>query len=48
MSDVDAELVTDRTNGKGSPYNVALSPIQLIDTIGGGECVNTARSTLQR
>ncbi|XP_075713631.1 centrosomal protein of 41 kDa isoform X2 [Rhinoderma darwinii] len=47
MSELDAELVTDQTNGKGSPYNVPLSPIQLIDTIGGGECVNSARSTLQ-
>ncbi|KAM3924281.1 centrosomal protein of 41 kDa [Leptodactylus fuscus] len=47
MSEVDAELVTDRTNGKGSPYSVPLSPIQLLDTIGGGECVKSARSTLQ-
>ncbi|XP_073437078.1 centrosomal protein of 41 kDa [Dendrobates tinctorius] len=47
MSEVDTELATDRSNGKGSPDDVPLSPIQLIDTIGGGECVNSARSTLQ-
>ncbi|XP_069812351.1 centrosomal protein of 41 kDa isoform X2 [Dendropsophus ebraccatus] len=46
MSD-DGELASDRTNGKGSPVDVPLSPIQLIDTIGGGESVNSARSTLQ-
>ncbi|XP_066446020.1 centrosomal protein of 41 kDa [Eleutherodactylus coqui] len=46
-SEVDAELVTDRTNGKGSPCNVPLSPIQLVDTIEAGESVNSARSTLQ-
>ncbi|KAM4036733.1 centrosomal protein of 41 kDa [Anomaloglossus baeobatrachus] len=47
MSEVDTELGTDRTNGKGSPCEVPLSPVQLLDTIGGGECINSARSTLQ-
>ncbi|CAJ0938872.1 unnamed protein product [Ranitomeya imitator] len=47
MSEVDTELATDRSNGKGSPDDVPLSPVQLIDTIGGGDCVNSARSTLQ-
>ncbi|XP_056429144.1 centrosomal protein of 41 kDa isoform X2 [Hyla sarda] len=42
MSELDAELVSDRTNG-----NDPISPFQLIDTIGGGESVNSARSTLQ-
>ncbi|KAG8542098.1 hypothetical protein GDO81_027465, partial [Engystomops pustulosus] len=48
MSEVEAELVTNRSNGKGSPYNIPLSPVQLIDTIGGGEEISSARSTLQR
>ncbi|KAM4748924.1 centrosomal protein of 41 kDa [Rhinophrynus dorsalis] len=47
LSETDAELMTDRTNGKGSPDNVPKSPIQLIDVAGAGEAVLSARSTLQ-
>ncbi|KAM5171399.1 centrosomal protein of 41 kDa [Mantella aurantiaca] len=47
MSEADTELPTDRTNGKHSPGSVPLSPVLLMDHVGGGEPLNSARSTLQ-
>ncbi|KAM4676180.1 centrosomal protein of 41 kDa isoform 2-T2 [Discoglossus pictus] len=47
ISEAETEQTTARTNGKESPDSVALSPINFIDNIGGGESVHTARSTLQ-
>ncbi|XP_068132137.1 centrosomal protein of 41 kDa isoform X2 [Hyperolius riggenbachi] len=47
LSETDAELAADQTNGKGSPGSVPLSPIEFIDNIGGGESLSSARSTLQ-
>ncbi|KAM9313027.1 centrosomal protein of 41 kDa [Gastrophryne carolinensis] len=43
----DAELATQRTNGKASPGSVPLSPVDFIDNLGGGESIGSARSTLQ-
>ncbi|XP_069485714.1 centrosomal protein of 41 kDa isoform X2 [Ambystoma mexicanum] len=49
VSDTDPELLTVRTNGKGSPEEAPSSPIQFIDNnnLGAGESINTSRSTLQ-
>lgn len=47
ISEADTELATCRTNGKGSPSSVPVSPIQLIDNESVGEPVQSARSTLQ-
>ncbi|KAM8974000.1 centrosomal protein of 41 kDa isoform 2-T2 [Pelodytes ibericus] len=46
LSEADTELPTYRTNGKGSPHSVPLSPVQILDDVGGGESVQSARSTL--
>ncbi|MEE6481742.1 hypothetical protein FKM82_012953 [Ascaphus truei] len=48
ISEMDVELLSDRTNGKGSPDGVPVGPIQFMDNIGSGESLlNSARSTLQ-
>ncbi|XP_077329086.1 centrosomal protein of 41 kDa isoform X1 [Lithobates pipiens] len=47
LSETDVELATDRTNGKHSPGSVPLSPVELIDHVGGEESLSSARSTLQ-
>ncbi|XP_053572357.1 centrosomal protein of 41 kDa [Bombina bombina] len=47
ISELDIEIPTARTNGKGSPDSVALSPIQFLDNLGTGEPAQSARSTLQ-
>ncbi|XP_053318053.1 centrosomal protein of 41 kDa [Spea bombifrons] len=46
ISEADTDLVTDRTNGTGSPSTVPMSAVQLLDNIGDGESVQSARSTL--
>ncbi|XP_063782822.1 centrosomal protein of 41 kDa isoform X2 [Pseudophryne corroboree] len=47
MSETDTELVTERPSSKESICSVPLSPVDLIDNVGIGESVNSARSTLQ-